>query len=66
MADRRICVDILQVGLDTGGKRSVDHADTRENHEYPAELHGCMRHQIDGDAEAAVASKLHQHAGVEH
>ena len=59
-------VDILQVGLHAGGESTVNHGDTREDKENPAEFVGSLGHEVHGDAEAAVAAELHEHAGVEH
>ena len=59
-------VDILQVRLYAGREGSVDDGDARQDEEDPGQLVGSLGHEEHGDAEAAVASQLHQHAGVQH
>ncbi len=66
VAHRRVCVDILEVGLHTCAECTVDHRDTCQDEEYPGEFGSSLGHQIDGHAEAAVAAKFHKHAGMEH
>ena len=66
VADGRICVDILEVGLHTCAERTIDNGDTREDKEYPGKFLSGIRHQIDGDTEATVTTKFHEHAGMEH
>ncbi len=63
---RRVGVDIFEVGLHTGREGSVDNRYTGQDKEYPGEVVGRLGHQIHCHAEAAVASELHQHAGVKH
>ena len=66
VAHRRVGIDILEVGLHTCAKCAIDDADAREREKYPAQLRCGIGHQEDGDAEAAVASQFHEHAGMEH
>ena len=66
VAHRRISVDILEVGLHTCTKSTVNDTDTSQCEEYPRKFVGCIRHQENGDAEATITTKLHKHASVEH
>ena len=66
VAYRRVGIDILEVGLDAGAEGTVNYGDAGEDKEYPSQFIGGFGHQIHGNAEAAVASELHEHAGVEH
>ena len=59
-------VDVLEVGLHTGAEGTVDHGDAREDEEYPTELVGSLGHEVHGNAEAAVATQLHEYAGMQH
>ena len=59
-------VDVLEVGLHAGRESTVNHGDACEDKEYPAQLVGGFGHEVHGNAEAAVTSQLHEHAGVEH
>ena len=59
-------VDILQVGLHAGREGTIDHRNGSEDEEYPRQFVGSVRQEVHGNAEAAVASELHQHAGMEH
>ena len=66
VADGGVGVDVFQVGLHDGGVGPVNDADAREDDEYPGEFFGGFRHEVDGDAEAAVSPEFHQYPGVEH
>ena len=52
--------------LHAGRECAVDDGDRREDDEDPGEFLGCVGQQVHSHAEAAVASELHQHAGVQH
>ena len=59
-------VDVLEVGLYASAKCTIDHGDTREDEEYPAQFLRCIGQEVHGDTEAAVATELHQHTSMEH
>jgi len=66
VGDGGVGVDVLQVGLHTGRERAIDHGDGREDEEdRTPELQG-VGHEEHRDAQAAVATELHQHTSMEH
>ena len=66
MANRRVCVDVLQVGLYNGAESSVNYRNRSQNQEEVSPNCSSGRHQIHRNAETSVTSQLHQYAGVEH
>ena len=63
---RRVGVDVLQVGLHASGEGAVDHGDSRQHEEDPAQFVGGLGQEVHGNAETAVTTELHEHTGVEH
>ncbi len=66
MANRRVSIDVFEVGLENGPECAIHHTDTSENKENPGLFLGSFGHQIHGYPESAVTSQFHQYAGVEH
>ena len=66
VAHRGVGVDVFQVSLYAGREGTIDNRNTCQYQEYPAQLIGSFGHQIHGDAEATVASQLHQYACMKH
>ena len=66
MADGRVGIDILQVGLYTSGECAVYHGDSGKNQEYPSQFLCSFGHQVHGYAETSVTSQFHQYTGMEH
>ena len=59
-------IDVLQVGLYARAKCTIDHGDTREDEEYPAQFLRCIGQEVHGNTEATIATEFHQHTCVKH
>ena len=66
VGNRRVGIDVLQVGLHAGAQCTIHHRDGGQDEENPSKLLSSLRQQIHGYAEATIASQLHQHTSVEH
>ena len=66
VADRRVGVDVFQVGLLDCRERSVDHADTGQRQENPCQFVGRLGHQEDRHAKTTVSAEFHQHPSMQH
>ena len=66
VADRRVGVDVFQVGLLDCRERSVDHADTGQRQENPCQFVGRLGHQEDRHAKTTISAELHQHPRMQH
>ena len=66
MADRRIRIDVFQVGLYHSAESTVYNGDGGQYQEEVSPDCSSGRHQEHGDAETSVTAQFHQYACMKH